>query len=385
MQKYKKALSLLLTVLLLLPFFCIPTDGATAPLALSAKSALLMEADSGRVLWAHGADEPLPMASTTKIMTALVALELAAPDTAIPIPASAVGVEGSSVYLVEGEVRTLEELLYALLLESANDAAAAIAIGLSGSIEDFAKEMNATAVRLGLSSTHFTNPHGLSDEEHYTTAYELALITQAALRIPLIAEIVATRKFSIPHPTADGVRVLINHNRLLRTYEGCIGVKTGFTKQSGRCLVSAAERDGVRLIAVTLHASDDWKDHAAMLDYGFSICTSVSLAEIDAYRIPLPLVGSKDGYVLVHNKDALRITLPTSHGPIRSVVELARFDYAPLPAAATVGRVRFFCDSDRDGTEEEIGQVPLVTAAEAPARPVRRGFWAWLRSLFQRK
>ena len=169
--------------------------------------------------------------------------------------------EGSSVYLAQDEVLTLKELLYALLLESANDAAVAIAMAVDGSVDAFADRMNRYAAQLGLKDTHFVNPHGLDDDAHYTTARELALITRAALENPDFREIVSTQKTVIPLRGSEGVRLLLNHNRLLREYDGCIGVKTGFTKKTGRCLVSAAERDGVMLIAVTLGAPDDWNDH----------------------------------------------------------------------------------------------------------------------------
>ena len=208
-------------------------------------------------------------------MTALVVCELIPLDQAVSIPKNAVGTEGSSVYLQEGEILTIKELLAALLLESANDAAAALAIVTAGSIENFAKKCNEKAAELGLKSSNFTNPHGLYDENHYTTAYDLAIITAYALKEPTIREIVATKKLQIPlgitehNPFGQGTRYLKNHNKMLSTYEGAIGVKTGFTKKSGRCLVSAAEKNGLTLIAVTLNAPDDWKDHTAMLDFGF--------------------------------------------------------------------------------------------------------------------
>ena len=237
MMKIRRTVTLVLTLLLVFGACILPIQAQEAPQSpptLSAQSALLLEAENGGVVYEKNAHTRLPMASTTKIMTALVALELASPNTVILTDGRAVGTEGSSIYLCEGEELTLEELLYALMLESANDAAVAIAIGVCGSEEAFVDEMNRRAASLGLSNTHFANPHGLDAETHYTTAYELAVIARAALQNPLLKTIVSTRKTTIPHQNTDGVRLLINHNKMLRLYDGCIGVKTGYTQKSGR-------------------------------------------------------------------------------------------------------------------------------------------------------
>jgi D-alanyl-D-alanine carboxypeptidase len=231
-------------------------SGTPSP-SVSARSAIVVEAETGRVIWAKNAHVSLPMASTTKIMTALVALENADPEKTVSIPPDAVGVEGSSVYLYEDERLRLEDLLYAMLLESANDAAAAIAIEVGGSIEGFSEMMNAKAEELGLERTSFANPHGLDDPEHYTTAAELARIAVAAMKNESFCNIVSTYKKTIPLNETEGVRLLINHNKMLSRYDGAVGIKTGYTKKSGRCLVSAAERDHVKLICVTLNAPDD--------------------------------------------------------------------------------------------------------------------------------
>ena len=225
----KRILPCLLAVLLLTGMA--PRTSAGAP-SISARSAILIAAETGEALFEKAADERLPMASTTKIMTALAAIESMPLDTVVTVPAGAVGVEGSSVYLEAGEKLTLEDLLYALLLASANDAATAIALTVSGSVEEFAALMNEKAAALGLSGTHFTNPHGLYDEEHYTTAADLAKLTAYALENEVFAKIVSTYKRTIPLNGDNGVRVLINHNRLLRMSDDVIGVKTGFTKKA---------------------------------------------------------------------------------------------------------------------------------------------------------
>ena len=376
---------LLLTLALLVPLSALPgaaSPAASAAPAVSAHSAVLLDADSGTVLYAKDADTRHPMASTTKIMTALTALEMAGADTVIRVAPEAVGVEGSSIYLTEGEELTLEQLLYALLLESANDAAVAIACGVAGSVEAFAGLMNQKAAELGLRDTQFQNPHGLDAQGHYTTAHELALITRAALENDLFLRMVSTRKTTIPHAGREGVRLLVNHNKLLRLYEDAIGVKTGYTKKSGRCLVSAAERDGVRLIAVTLNAADDWNDHMALLDYGFSLRESVTLCEPDGICLMVPVVGGVGEAVFVGNPQGLSCSLPREHPEITRTVELPRFLYAPVTDGETVGQVLFRCDLDGDGRAEIIGRTPLAVQCGVERAEPDKGFFAWLRALF---
>ncbi len=383
-RKAIRFLAALCLTSLLIGLFLLPSAALTesSPPAVSARAACLIEAESGRVVYEKNADARLPMASTTKIMTALVALELGDPGQIIAAAPEAIGVEGSSIYLTEGEELTLEQLLYALLLESANDAAAAIAIGLSGSIEAFADEMNRKADALGLSDTHFANPHGLDHEAHYTTARELALITREALKHPLFAEIVATRKTTVPHAGSEGVRLLVNHNKLLRMYDGCVGVKTGFTTASGRCLVSAAKRDGVSLIAVTLHAPNDWQDHTALLDHGFSRLRAVTLCTPYTVSYALPTVGGSTDSVLLTNPRAHTVTLPVEAGEVTRRIEGRRFEFAPIEEGTPLATAVFYCDTDGDGRAEELARVPLTASHAVEAREARRGLWAWLTDLF---
>ena len=387
-MKNCRVLSLVLAFFCVFYAFILPTVAEESPLpspSLSAKSAILMEAESGAVVCEKNAHTRLPMASTTKIMTALVALELAAPDAVITVDGCAVGTEGSSIYLCEGEKLTLEELLYALMLESANDAAVAIAVGISGSEEAFVDAMNEKATSLGLSDTHFANPHGLDAEAHYTTAYELARIAQAALQIPLLKAIVSTRKIAIPHQDTDGVRLLVNHNKMLRLYDGCIGMKTGYTQKSGRCLVSAAERDGVTLIAVTIDSPDDWNDHTKLLDYGFANYRSVELCPAD-FRLCLPVVGGKETYVTVGVSQNYSVTLPINAGVIEQTVECPRHLYAPLNQGDICGRMLFLCDTNNDGSKEIIGDIPLIAQYKVEKYSPRLSLWQrfllWWRNLF---
>jgi len=363
-------------LLALIPLCAFARTAAAAPV-LSAHAAVLMESQSGDVLIDCRAQERLPMASTTKIMTALVALEEGDLCAIVHIPAEATGIEGSSVYLKPGEELTLEQLLLALMLESANDAAAAIAISVAGDIPTFAEKMNETARRLGLTNTHFTNPHGLDDEEHYTTAYDLALLTRYALENEDFRRIVSTRKATIPLCGAEGTRVLVNHNRLLRVYDGAIGVKTGYTRRCGRCLVSAAERDGVRMIAVTLNAPDDWRDHEAMLDYGFSQYTLCTLAEAGEIAVTIPCLGGVPSSVSASNAETASAVLRKTHGAVTVTVEADHHLCAPVAAGETVGTVHFSCDG------REIARCALTARTSSDAIPPRRSLFDRLLQSFQ--
>lgn len=234
-----------------------------------AQSATLISGDTGELLFQQNGDTVLPMASTTKIMTALLVLENLKLEDTFEIPKDACGVEGSSIYLTPGENITIKDLLYGLMLESGNDAATALAIATSGDTESFVALMNEKAKEMGLYSTSFTNPHGLSDENHHTTAYELAKITYNAFKNETFREICKTKNY-ISTSLEGKQRYFSNHNRMLRMYSGCTGVKTGYTINSGRCLVTSAQRDGATYIAVTLNDRNDWNDHERMLDYAFS-------------------------------------------------------------------------------------------------------------------
>ena len=369
----KKLLSTVLAVLCL-PFFgAVPAQAEG--LSLSAKSAILIDAQSREVLFQKNAFVRLPMASTTKIMTALVAIEQGNLDRVVKIDNRARGAEGSSLYLAENESITMRDLLYGLLLASANDAAEAIAYEISGSIEDFAALMNKKAYELGLCSTSFTNPHGLHDENHYTTAYDLSLITAAALENKEFAEICATQKATVALNIDQGTRYLTNHNKLLRLYNGCIGVKTGFTKKSGRCLVSAAERNGLKLIAVTLNAPDDWNDHNALLDYGFGNYQRLIFADAGEFSVALDLMGG--GKVTAVNSEKLSALLNANHGEIKYKTEVLRPLFAPMDKGKIVGKV--ICYSG----EKKIAESPLIIT-QSVELTYKRDFIGWLKKLIGR-
>lgn len=253
----KKLISILLFALILINPF------AAKALSISAKSAVVIDADTMRILYAKNAKEIMSMASTTKIMTGLLAAEYGNGDALVTVSQNAAYQEGSSMYLKVGEKVKMSELLYGLMLSSGNDAAVAIAEQISQSSEKFAEKMTERARAIGAYQTSFKNPNGLDEEGHYTTAYDLALIMAHAMKNEIFAKTVATRQITLERGTYT------NHNKLLSSCEGVIGGKTGFTKKSGRCLVTVCEREDFRVIAVTLSAPDDWNDHRNMLDYTY--------------------------------------------------------------------------------------------------------------------
>ncbi|MBQ6894274.1 MAG: D-alanyl-D-alanine carboxypeptidase [Clostridia bacterium] len=255
--------------LFILSFFVLvfSSTGAMA-FSLSAQSAILIDGATGEVIYEKNADKKMPMASTTKIMTAICTTENINSNVPIRVNSDAAGIEGSSIYLKAGEKITIKELLCGMLLNSGNDAATALALEVAGSVEKFSEIMNKTAIKIGANSTNFKNSSGLYDENHYTTARDLAKIAAYAMENPLIRWIVGLKEIKISND-GKGLRYLKNHNKLLWQYEGCTGIKTGYTKKCGRCLVSSAKRGSKELIAVTLNAPDDWRDHKILFDYGF--------------------------------------------------------------------------------------------------------------------
>ena len=255
-------------------------------MADEAFSACIMNTATGEVVWHKNGNAKHSMASTTKIMTALVALENSSIYDVVTISKNAAGTEGSSMYVHEGEQYLMHDMLYGLMLNSGNDAAIAIAEHISGSTQAFVELMNKKAYEFGALDTQFQNPNGLDHDGHYTTAYDLCIIASYALKNDAFREIVATKYREVYPQNSDRMISLGNHNKLLSRYDGCIGVKTGFTEKTGRCLVSAAERDGMTFVAVTLDDKHDWESHTQMLDYCFSEHTPFKVInENDCVRV----------------------------------------------------------------------------------------------------
>lgn len=334
--------TLVATVLFALQCNCAP--------AHSAKSVILMDADTGTVLYQCCADDRSLIASTTKIMTALVVLERCDLEAVFTVPQEAVGIEGSSIYLKAGEQITIRSLLYGLMLSSGNDAAIALALACCDSVPEFVDVMNLRAAQLGLINTHFKNPNGLDDQNHYSTAADLANLTAYCLTKSEFVEIVSTKSISI------GNRCMQNHNKLLWSVEGCLGVKTGYTRAAGRILVSAAERNGRRLIAVTISDRNDWQDHKTLYDYGFAQYNQViSIFEgTDAANITL-LDGS-DG-VLVAGKTFCCYGLPGEQ--LQVVLQHPKVFFQPGVPGSYAGFGAVYMGS------RKIGEIPLRWKGEA--------------------
>ncbi len=375
-----KKILFLLAAFLLLP---LPTARAANEPGVSAQSAILISGDDGTVIFEKNSHERLAMASTTKIMTALLTLEEAerAGDPVIDITEEMVRVEGSSMGLQAGNRLTLTNLTSGMLLASGNDAANAAALYLGESREGFAKLMNARAREIGMEETNFVTPSGLDDDEHYSTAYDMALLGREAMMNDEFARIAGSSALQVEFIEPEQRVSYTNHNKLLRIYDGCIGIKTGFTKKAGRTLVSAARREGTTLIAVTLNAPDDWDDHTAMFDYGFETVKTVQMGG-EVLPETLPVAGSDKQGVTLRMGQRLSMTLPIEQAQgVESRVLLPRFLYAPVMAGERVGRVQYLMGG------EEIYSVPIIASEEAGALelPERSGwerFTDWVMGLF---
>ena len=345
MQKNTRLyLTVLIIIALIASFMTVYAHGSSTQAhtnlsGISAKSCALYIPEINEFIYEKSADMRMPMASTTKIMTAIVAVEACDMSEIVEIDERSVNIEGSSAYLKVGDILTMEELIYALLLQSANDAAVAIANHVAGDVDAFSELMNEKAKELALTDTHFTNPHGLDDEEHYTTARELAVIAGEALSNDALKSAFATYKRTFQ--TGERVRTYVNHNKLLSLYDDAIGIKTGFTKKSGRCLVGAAERDGLILIAVTLNAPSDWHDHMAMFDYGYENYEKVTLAYEGEYEYSRFVFNSIGNKITVSNRDEFSIIRKRNDADISAELKLPSFLYAPISTDEILGKVIF--------------------------------------------
>ena len=315
--------------------------------AVSAKHAYVLDAVTGRVLYEKDAGERSLIASTTKIMTALIVCEQCNVLDRMRIPKEAVGIEGSSMYLQEGEILTLQELLYGLMLSSGNDAAVALAIYCGGTVEGFAELMNDKARVLGLYGTHFENPNGLDSPGHYSTARDLAVLAAYAMENPIFAKTVSTKSMKI------GERYLTNHNKLLWRVDGADGVKTGFTKAAGRILVSSAKRDGRRLVAVTIDDPNDWDDHTAMLESGFSQYQVRRIISAGDYIGNLEVIGGENCRVEVLAAENFDYALALEENP-QLAIPGPGFVYAPAVAGAEAGYAYVLIEGNA------VGKVPVV-------------------------
>lgn len=341
-------------------FFPLPVN------ALSAEKAIVLDAQSGRVLYEKRPDEKSLIASTTKIMTALIVCEQCNVLDRVRIPREAVGIEGSSMYLQEGEILTVQELLYGLMLRSGNDAATALAIYCGGTVEGFAQLMNDKARFLGMENSHFVNPHGLDSPDHYSTARDMSLLAAYAMKNPIFAKTVSTRSVKA------GKRVLQNHNKLLWQYEGADGVKTGYTKAAGRILVSSATRQGRRLIAVTMNAPNDWQDHKSLLQDGFGQYHLQHIIKSGDCLGTLEVASGKEMQVKVVSDSDFFYALAAGEVP-EIVLPDPGFIYAPVVEGQYAGEAYIWIE------DTVIGKVPLSYGRTVEQIEKKKSFWDKLR------
>jgi serine-type D-Ala-D-Ala carboxypeptidase (penicillin-binding protein 5/6) len=368
----RKILAVCLTACLLL---IAQTALAMEPPDLTARSAILLDQATGRILYSKNAHELLPNASTTKIMTAILAIESGRLADKVVVSEFASLVEGSSVNLEAGEEKTLEELVYGLILRSGNDAAVAIAEHLAGSVEKFAERMTRRARELGAAQTRFLNPHGLHEEDHITTAYDLALIAAHAMSLPEFREISATESVKISWPGRPYDRVLRNQNKLLGMYDGADGIKTGWTTPAGRCFVGSAAREGWRLVTVVLNAPQMWEDTMALMDFGYEHYRWEAVIQNGQPLKTAEVAGGTAERVTLSAARELRLPLKGNEA------ELLRYHFvvreplrAPLRAGQPVGEIQVFFGA------QQVGEVPLLAARDV----ARRGVGGTIRNFFGR-
>ena len=320
----KKILGTAALILAAVLFFEIPAG------AVSAEKAIVVDRVGNTVVFEKNADDRSLIASTTKIMTALLICENCNVLSSVKIPREAVGIEGSSLYLKEGEVLTVQDLLYGLMLQSGNDAAVALAIYAAGSLEKFADKMNQKAAQLGMTESHFENPHGLDGKTHFSTARDLAILSMEAMKNPIFQKTVSAKRIRC------GNRYFKNHNKLLWRYSGCDGIKTGYTKAAGRILVSSAYRDGRRITAVTIHDPDDWNTHEALLNQAFGRLKKSLLIQKGQKLQNLCVIGGRARTVPIYA--GADFTFPVAEG--ENAVTLLPgpgFVYAPVAEGGRAG------------------------------------------------
>lgn len=349
----KKTTCVLLILIILLNFSIVYGEN----LELSAKSCVLMDSNTGRVLYERNPHNKMAIASTTKIMTALVALEKGNLEERISIDAESVGIEGSSIYLKENEKLTLEDLLYGLMLRSGNDAAVAIAIHIGGSVEGFVELMNKKAKEIGALNTNFVNPNGLHDNNHYSTAYDMAIITRQAFLYKEFENIVGTKTYV---STRNENNYYQNKNETLWKYKGGDGVKTGYTTKSGRCLVSSAKRNQMRLISVALRANNWFNDNYKLLDYGFDNYKNYIIYDKNQFMKKIKAEDANKEYIdLITQKD---LFYPLKEDEVKKVkINIVTPDKikAPIYKGDIIGEINVYLDNKLINKDKLIAKASI--------------------------
>jgi D-alanyl-D-alanine carboxypeptidase (penicillin-binding protein 5/6) len=371
-MQFKTGLWVSLTILSV--FLIAGSMNAAAAPAVTGEAAVLMDFTNGQILFEKNPDQRMYPASTTKILTAIIALESGRINDMVTIPLEASIVEGSAIGLQEGEQISLGDLIYALMLNSGNDSAIAIACHLGGSVDGFAQVMNKKAAQIGAVNTHFNNPNGLPDPSHYSTVRDMALITRYAMSNSEFRDIVATKVMTIKRNDPEAQTYLGNHNKMLWNYDGAIGVKTGYTDDAGQCLVTAAVRDDRELIAVVMKSegTNIWSDSTALLDYGFTEFKTVSLTEAGKYAADVPVK-----YGVLETAPVVTGKIMTYNIPVNGQPEISREALldenikAPAKAGSKAGELVFYAGGG------ELGRVDLVLQDDVKRKATAQ-WWFWL-------
>ncbi len=347
--------------------------GADVP-SVSAHSAALMVAQTGELIYGKNEHEKRGMASTTKIMTALLTLRFASPDLVITVTEEMANVEGSSMGLLPGDKVTCHDLVYGMLLASGNDAANTAAIALGGSVVEFVELMNKTAADMGMKNTNFVTPSGLDAKNHYSSAYDMALLGCKAIENPDFRQACSSVQAKLCYGNEPYTRYLTNHNRLLKSFDGAFGIKTGFTKKSGRCLVSAATRNGVTLVCVTLNAPNDWQDHAALLEYGFAV---TSVKQLGGFSAHIAVFGGTADSVDAVATQEVQFGVYSPQAVVEAVTLAKPYVVAPVRKGDVLGEAQIKLNGNIIKTVPLVAERSVVKTTEEVkprSKPIKRFF-----------
>lgn len=372
------AIFLIFVFILNIIFLSFPQAALAEEPYIEAESAILLDVSSGRVLYEKNAHQPRPMASVTKITTAIVALEQGNLKDIVTVSKRAADTGEASIWLEEGEKHTLEDFLFALMVRSANDSAVAIAEHIGGSVENFAKMMTKRAKELGAKNTNYVNPHGLHDVNHYTTAYDLAVISRyAMLNLPKFRELVSTKRRNMDWPGNEWRRVLVTHNKLLTEYAGADGIKTGYTSEAGNTFVGSATRNGRQLIAVVLKSPDTFAESSILLDYGFNDFQAIKVVSED--KIPKYLPTGEEVKTSVPIKLSHELTLSLKPDEIKNTrvsIELPKTLKLPIKKGQKVGQVKVTVGN------EKAEVIDIVSMENASENSLWKSLWGGVMGFF---
>lgn len=373
----KKVVCVVLSIVLMFSFSVVVSAEEESEPTVSAEAFVLYCADNGQIIYSKNENKKMKPASTTKIMTSLIALEEAASCNKKVTFTDEMVAEGSSMYLKVGEKVTLSDLATGMMMSSGNDAANATAMTVSGSNEKFAERMNERAKQIGMENTHFVTPSGLDDENHYSTAYDMALLMTYALENEDFAKLTSQKSTTVDFIEPASKKVTYsNHNRLLSLYEYCIGGKTGYTMAAGRCLVSAAKKDDLTLICVTLNDRNDWNDHTALYNYGFEKF-SCYYSDDSNFCVDIPCVGGKSDTVAVTGeKDTSIVVESDEKEKIEQKIYIDSFLYAPIEKNGIVGRIDYLIDG------KVVSSVNLVAVEKVEIRKENKNIFTKIKELF---